>query len=324
MIAALILAAGEISADSRITAADELNRVEFIKRLIMVFRQAGIRKIVVVTGFDAEETENKCSHLGAVFLRNEEYEIDDMLSSVKIGLSYLKDKCERVFISPADVSLYSAETLAIMQNTDVPVAIPIYLNKTGHPILITHNLFDMVIEYVGREGLEGALSGGEIARTFIDVPDVGILIDTNETTDVKEIVLKHSLRKIRPEAKIQLMAERGFFGPGIMLLLTLIKETGSLKYAARRMGLSQNKAIRMVAIAEEQLGYKLLSTKRGGNRGEGAVGGGSSEITKKGAELMRCYEAFESDCSEYIKSSFNKHFSGIDSGIDSGIHSSSH
>ena len=317
MVAALILAAGDQSVGSNTETADKLSRVEFIKRLIMVFRQAGIRKIVVVTGYDADETENKCSHLGAVFLRNEEFETGDMLSSVRIGLNYLRGKCERVFISPSDVSLYSAETLEIMQNTNVPVAIPIYLNKTGHPLLLSSALFDRITDYMGKDGLEGALSEGEIERSFVDVPDVGVLIDTNITDDVKSIVQNHSLRKIRPEAKIQLMAEKGFFGPGIMLLLTLIRETGSLKHAAKRMGLSQNKAIRMVAMAEDQLGYKLLSTSRGGYRSDGFVGGGSSEITKKAANLMNCYEAFESDCTEYIKSAFEKHFSDINSAAGS-------
>ena len=311
MVAALILAAGVSLTENATVAIDSISRIEIIKRLIMVFRQASIRRIVVLTGHDAEEIENRCSHLGVVFIRNAENKNGNMLSDIKIGLTYLKGKCEKVFISPADVSLFSAETVIKLGNSQAQAAIPIYNDRSGYPLLIVQDIFDRIIGCEGAEDIDEALSVGEIKRQDIEVPDAGVKIDVSDNADMEAIVHYHSLRKIRPEAKIQLMAERGFFGPGIMLLLTLIKETGSLKHAAKRMGLSQNKAIRMIAVAEEQLGYEILATSRGGYHGNGTVGGGSSEITKKGMDLMNSYEAFEFECTEYIKRSFEKHFSGI-------------
>ena len=86
------------------------------------------------------------------------------------------------------------------------------------------------------------------------------------------------------------------------LLLSHISEIGSLKHAAARMGVSQSKAIKMVAVAEEQLGYQLLATSRGG------PGGGRSALTKEASELMARYEAFRADFTEHIIAAVDRHF----------------
>ena len=300
--AGLILAAGVVSEHSVRKPTDHIGGASSIKRIIMVFRQAGIKKIAVVTGYNAEETENHCGHVGAVFLRNDDYETGDMLSSVKIGLDYLKDKCERVFIAPADVSLFSVDTVKSMEDASGQMVIPVCRNNTGHPLLLSRDLFDRVLEYNGALGIGDALSGEDIERRFLVVSDEGILIDTQNNKDISEVVEKHGLRNIRVEAKIQLVCEKGFFGPGTLLLLTLVTETGSLKHAAKRMGVSHSKAIKMIAVAEDQLGYELLESKRGGGAG------GTSKVTDAALDFMRRYEALESESNELVQTAFDKHF----------------
>ena len=303
MTAALILAAGIVSEDSKRKPMDAIDGASSIKRIIMVFKQAGIKKIVVVTGYDAEEMENHCGRMGVIFLRNNDYNIGDMLSIVRIGLDYLKDKCDKAFITPADVSLFSSETVKTMEKSSEPIVIPICYNKTGHPLLLAHSLFSRVIEYSGSGGIGGALSGADAERRFLDVSDEGIFIDVREHEDISTAVEGHGLRQIRAEAKVYLLCVKNFYGPGTHLLLNLIRETGSLKHAAQRMAVSHSKAIKMIAIAEEQLGFRLLATGRGGY-----PGGGRSEVTKEAMELMRRYEAFESECSCLVRGVFERHF----------------
>ena len=170
MTAALILAAGIVPEDSKRRPMDAIGGASSIKRIIMVFKQAGIKKIVVVTGYDAEEMENHCGRMGVIFLRNNNYNIGDMLSSVRIGLEYLKDKCDKAFITPADVSLFSSQTVKKMDKASEPIVIPICYNKTGHPLLLSQSLFDRVVEYGGSGGIGGALSGADA-----DTRDAGYL-----------------------------------------------------------------------------------------------------------------------------------------------------
>ena len=302
MIAALILAAGVVPEDSKRKLTDYIGGASSIRRLILVFRQAGIRKIVVVTGYDAEAVENHCSRMGVVFLRNEAYETEDKLSSVKIGLNYLKNKCARAFMAPTHVPFFSAETVKALESAEGQVVIPCYNKKAGHPILISESIFDHILTYNGDGGLKSALSQEGTAYRFIDVDDKGVLADTRKRANVSGLIKNQSLKKIRPEAKIQLISERGFFGPGTLLLLNLTREFGSLKQAAIQMGMSYSKAIKMITVTEEQLGYKVLESRQGG------VGGGSSIITKNGLDLMRRYEAFESECTKFVNEAFKKHF----------------
>ncbi|MCL2437110.1 MAG: NTP transferase domain-containing protein [Clostridiales bacterium] len=302
MTAALILAAVVLPEDGKRKPTDALGEVSSIKRIIMVFQQAGIKKIVVVTGSDADALEKHCAHMGVIFLRSETYETGDMLSSVKAGLAYLKNKCSKVFITPVHIPLFSAETVKSMDSADGPVVIPKYNEQAGHPLLLFKSLFKNVLNYDGQGGLSGALSGEDIARHFVEVSDQGILTDTRNSANVSDLIETQGLQTIRPEAKIRLLGEKEFFGPGTLLLLNLTQETGSLKQAAQQMGVSYSKALKMIAGMENQLGYTILESRQGGS------GGGSSIITKRGLDFMKRYEAFESECNERIKGAFEKYF----------------
>ena len=303
MTAALILAAGVISDKSLRKPTDDIGGASSIKRIIMIYRQAGIKKIAVVTGYDAEAVENHCGRKGVVFLRNEDYETGDMLSSIKIGLEYLKDKCDKVFISPADVPFFTLETVKSMSKMSEQVVTPVCRNRTGHPLLLTQEVFSRVMEYSGSLGVEDALSGDDINRRFLLVPDEGILIDTQDQADILSAAEHQGLRKFRASMKIQLEGETGFFGPGAFLLLTLVRETGALKHAEKRMGISHFKAMQIITTAEAELGYKMLESRRGGGAG------GTSRVSQEALDLMRRYEALEAECSEWLNEAFDRHFS---------------
>ena len=50
--------------------------------MVATFHQAGIRKIVMVTGYNAVVLERHLSGSGVIFLRNEAYETTQMFDSV--------------------------------------------------------------------------------------------------------------------------------------------------------------------------------------------------------------------------------------------------
>ena len=304
MTAALILAASVPAEGSKRKPTDDVGGASSIKRLIMVFEQAGIKPIIVVTGYDAEAVEKHCSHMGVIFIRYKDYETGGLLGSVKTGLDFLKNKCAKVYISPVHIPLFTVETLRSMDKVNSLVVIPRYDEKEGHPLLLSESVFNKVLQYDGPDGLKGALSYDNAIRKFVDVDDMGVLADTRDRINVSSLTEQQGLQKIRPDAKIQLAGEKGFFGPGALLLLNLTRETGSLKQAARQMGISYGKAIKMIALIEEQIGYKIL-----GSRSGGSGGGGSSVLTKRGLDLMKRYEAFEAECTEFVKNAFDRYFS---------------
>ena len=303
MTAALILAAGSIEEGQRFAPTEEIGGMSPIKRLISVFQQAGVDRTVVVTGFNAERLERHCSRSDVIFLHNDAYKTSDMLSSVKLGLAYLKDKFDRVFITPADIPFFSIDTLRAMEaEVSAQVVIPICGVETGHPLLVSASAFGAILKYDGANGLKGILSSRHITRQFVDVSDLGILFDFRDDSGLDKLIASFPSPQIKADAKIWLVADKGFFGPGAFRLLSLLEETGSLKAACVQAGVSYGKARNVVATVENCLGYPVIERRRGGTNG------GSSEITARGHELMRRYEAFRADCNEKVRELFERHF----------------
>ncbi len=103
--------------------------------------------------------------------------------------------------------------------------------------------------------------------------------------------------------KIKVVFNNSAFGPGVARIMTLVKETNKLSEAYRIMGLSSSKGWKIIKRAEEELGFPLFITVVGGK------GGGKSELTKEGEELLAKYEAFVNELNIEAERLFNKYFS---------------
>ena len=103
MTAALIVAAGRTGSGRTLTPSKEVGTIPAIQRIVRVFQRSGIRRIVAVCG---EEAKRDAARLGVVFLPEEPE--GEMLDNVKLGLSYLRDKCGEVLVTHANVPLFLA------------------------------------------------------------------------------------------------------------------------------------------------------------------------------------------------------------------------
>ena len=79
---------------------------------------------------------------------------------------------------------------------------------------------------------------------------------------------------------------RVFFGPGVLELLEGVRETGSIQQAARKMGLSYVKALKILRQSEEGFGRAFLNRRKGGAER------GRSELTEFGERFLERYAAF--------------------------------
>ena len=103
--AALIVAAGMSSRMGDFKPMLSIGSISVAQRVVAAFQQAGIRKIVMVTGLNAVTLERHLAGSGVIFLRNDAYETTQMFDSVKIGLAYLQGKCDAVLFTPVDIPL---------------------------------------------------------------------------------------------------------------------------------------------------------------------------------------------------------------------------
>lgn len=302
MIAALILAAGA-RRGSGFDPLDPLGYISALQRLILVFKQGGAGRVVVVSGAGDKQLERHVQELGVVSLQNPN-PVSEMMASVKIGLSYLTGLCTRVLVTPADVPLFSPETVRVLGEAQGRVAVPAHDGKTGHPMMLSAALFEQVIDYGGPGGLSGAIRSGGWETVRVPVRDEGVLLDVRKSGEeqYKHLIEGHSLNRTRAEVKLFLAKQRTFFTPESYFMLSLLQETNSLRLTCSQMGISYSKGWRLIEEMEQEVGHALVERKRGG------VEKGSSSITPYCRDLMRRYGAMLADCEREAQRLFLLHF----------------
>jgi len=92
------------------------------------------------------------------------------------------------------------------------------------------------------------------------------------------------IAKIHAGVKVWLAAGRhGLLGAGRFRLLEAVRSTGSLKEAAKRVGICEKTAHRVVRRMEKLIGKRLVISERGGSSG------GTSRLTTAARTLMEQY-----------------------------------
>ena len=300
---AVIVAAGMSSRMGTFKPMLQIGSISVAKRIVSTLQQAGAEIIVVVTGNQADMLEKHLSGNGVVFLRNESYETTQMFDSAKIGLDYVKDKCDRVFFTPVDVPLFTAKTLTELYNSSADIVIPVCAGSAGHPLLMRSGVIPKILESDCGGGLRGAINSSGVSVERVDVNDEGVLYDMDTPSDYNELIRRHNSQLFRPLLSLSLAREDIFFGPEEAMLLRLIRDTGSVKIACARMKLSYSKGWKTLHRISYGVGAPVTNSVQGGSFG------GSTEITEKGLWLLERFAAFESDCREYAEKSFSAHFS---------------
>ena len=98
------------------------------------------------------------------------------------------------------------------------------------------------------------------------------------------------------------LAGQPVFGDGKARLLEALRETGSIRGAAERLGMSYRGAWGRLREMERRLGEPLIVRRAGGR------GGGGSELTDFGKELLRRYLRFRQGLNEVVDRRFRRVF----------------
>lgn len=300
---AVIVAAGMSSRMGTFKPMLQIGSISVAKRIISTLQQSGAELVVVVTGNQADILEKHLSRTGAIFVRNENYASTQMLDSAKIGLDYIKDKCDRVLFTPVDVPLFTSQTVSMLLECDADFAIPICGDTEGHPLLLNSRRIPAILDYSGAGGLRGALVSSGAEKQLVSVYDEGILFDMDTQSDYEELVRRHNNQLFRPILSLRLARENEFFGPEEARLLRLIRETGSVKTACSRLKLSYSKGWKILSQISDGVGSRVVSSNQGG------IDGGSTSLTEKGEWLLESFSQFEAACKQFVDDSFDIHFS---------------
>lgn len=275
-----------------------------IKKIIITLQRSGIDPIVAVTGYKADMIEKHISHMGVAFLRNDDYMQSDMFHSVCIGLDYLKKECERIFVIPADIPLFSSTSLELLMGGKGSAVCPVFDGRPGHPILLRNDLFEDILNYQGNNGLWGAVTSAGHDVEYVDVNDEGILFELEFQKDLDrllQITSKHR-EALRYSLQLKLGRNELVFGPGILQFLELVERSNSMQTACKQMHISYSKGLKMISLAEKETGITLLERHSGGSDG------GVSFLTPAGRDFVTNYICMKGELEIYAEKLFGQYF----------------
>lgn len=210
---ALILAAGLSSRMGAFKPLMKIGEKTMIEWVMETFLAAGCEPIVIVTGRNGEELQSyiqscisskgewrkKCQteYKDIVqCIHNPHYATTQMLDSAKLGMAKLQNQCERFFFTPADIPLFTVNTLEKLRMTEGAIIKPVCQNKSGHPMLLSSKLIPEITAFSGNGGLKQALIETKQDAVYVEVEDEGILKDADTKEEFKKLVTLYNNRKL--------------------------------------------------------------------------------------------------------------------------------
>jgi len=280
----------------------QVGNIPIIRRIIITYQQAGIFPIVIITGADEDEVKTQLASFGLIFIHNDDCENPELINSAKIGLSYLKDKCDKVAFTPVNVPMFTPGTLKKLINSSAKIATPMYCREGGHPLVISNEIIGSLLSYDGENGLRGAISSLENERQWVNVDDVGVTLSIHNEDQLRKRLAEHNRSILNSFVKVSIEKEKAFFDSRAKLLLYLLGDSCSVRKACDFMALSIGKAWDILNNLELELGYTIVERQQGGSKG------GNTRLTEKGREFIVAYQQFEENVLRYAQSEFERLF----------------
>jgi molybdate transport repressor ModE-like protein len=267
-------------------------------RMIASLQKAGVDMIAVITSPEDQKMEKHLAQYGVFFLQNPEPENQE--KSIHMGMNYLAEKCELIFLLSADRPLLDPATIILLKNSRETLAVPTFNGKRGQPLMIQashietlpniRNLADMMT-------LPGLVE--------IPVRDLGILLNAEESEDQIELTNAHERKLSRLVPNFSINRGKPLVDRKLVVLLRLIRETQSVRDACIRMQISYSTAWNLLNSVEDSLGYPLILRNKGGPSGAGSL------LTVKGADLLNACDQFEEEARKYLDQLYDKYLDRV-------------
>jgi molybdate transport repressor ModE-like protein len=111
---------------------------------------------------------------------------------------------------------------------------------------------------------------------------------------------KYARLKLNYKIWLETEDNLGVLGDGKWILLKAIDETGSLKNAIDKLGLSYRKTWNNLQQIEERLGFPILETSRGGSEK------GNTILTPEGKKIVKAFDRFHNRADKLMQKEFEK------------------
>lgn len=189
-IAAIILAAGMSARMGKCKSLLDIGGKSVIQHVLDNLDAPGISRRVIVTGHFMELI---CSAVrGETCIHNAQYAAGGMISSIKIGLAAVAEKCDGVLIVLGDHPLVGTGTFEQIVGQGIlhpnKIIQPRYDGKSGHPVLIPGAGIESILALPAEATLKTWMRDRAEQILALEVNDPGILMDVDTPEDYQRAV----------------------------------------------------------------------------------------------------------------------------------------
>ena len=157
----------------------------FLETIVRAVSLAGIEKVAVVLGHNAAGIQAAVDLAGVQVVVNADYR-RGQTSSLQAGLRALlaQSKVEAVLLCLVDHPTVLPSTIRLLlerfHGTQVPLVVPTYQGRRGHPILIDHSLFPELLGLPPEAGANAVTRKYRQVAELVEVADRGIVLDVDD------------------------------------------------------------------------------------------------------------------------------------------------
>lgn len=188
MINAIVLAAGESTRMGKPKALLRFGDHTFLERIIAVLQDAGVDRITVVLGAEAEAIKKAVGLSDVDVVVNRDYR-SGQLSSLLAGLDEVSPEAEAILLCLVDGPFITAEivrqVIATFGGAKAPIVIPTFEGRRGHPSLFARSMFEALREAPRDEGARHVVYANEDKVIEVDIPDRGVVTGINTPEDYR-------------------------------------------------------------------------------------------------------------------------------------------
>ncbi len=195
-IAAVILSAGYSSRMKRFKPLLKIGETTAVQKLIHSVKDAGIGRIVTVTGYSRELLRPVLDSEGCIEAYNADYD-SGMFSSIKTGISKARElypDAAGYLVMPVDCPLISGETVRTVaehaghDSGGEDFFVPVFEGKKGHPLFVPKFYAEEICSYGGTGGLKAVTDKYWDRMVRIPVSDEGCLLDMDTPEGYSELL----------------------------------------------------------------------------------------------------------------------------------------
>ncbi|WP_260288600.1 nucleotidyltransferase family protein [Peribacillus aracenensis] len=187
---AIVLAAGYSSRANAFKMTLPMGQMSVLEQTISKF-EGLCSRVIVVAGFQAEIIQEEIAKIinenaysfQIKFVYNENFN-QGMFHSIQKGCNEVN--APTFFITPGDCPLVKKETVQLLAKHKGNVVIPSFDHKGGHPIKLSSEVKQKILETNPESNLRVVLGGYE--QQYMNIDDVGVLMDVDTPEDYQKAI----------------------------------------------------------------------------------------------------------------------------------------